>query len=121
MNGIILSFAEVLLFKMQRKPKCNNFIIKYFFNRKIWDVFLLEGEIVFLRVALRIFQAVEPQLLKKDYAQTLSFIRSCTATIDIDTIFKQMQNSKMTVDRLERFYEKDKKKVRMSEEKPQTN
>jgi len=64
---------------------------------------------VFLRVALRIFQAIEPQLIKKNFSQTLQYIRSCTTEIDIDTIFKNMQYSKMTPDRLERFYEKEKK------------
>jgi len=76
----------------------------------IWDVYLMEGEIVFLRVALRIFQAIEPQLLKRDFSQTLQYIRSCTADINIDTIFKNMYNSKMTPERLERFYERERKK-----------
>jgi len=76
----------------------------------IWDVYLMEGEIVFLRVALRIFQAIESQLIKKDFSQTLQYIRSCTAEIHIDTIFKNMYSTKMTPDRLERFYERERKK-----------
>ena len=77
-------------------------------------MFLVDGEVVFLRIALRIFKAVEPQLLKKDYAQTLHFIRNCTVGIDIEILLKDMQNSRLTTERLEKFYEKDKKKTLVS-------
>jgi len=99
--------AETFLVEWYYTLFCRTFTIHD--AAQIWDVYFAEGEVVFLRVALRIFQAIEPQLIKKNFSQTLQFIRSCTADIDIDTIFKNMQYSKMTPDRLERFYEKEKK------------
>jgi hypothetical protein len=99
--------AETFLVEWYYTLFCRTFTIHD--AAQIWDVYFAEGEVVFLRVALRIFQAIEPQLIKKNFSQTLQYIRSCTTEIDIDTIFKNMQYSKMTPDRLERFYEKEKK------------
>ena len=71
---------------------------------------MLEGEVVLYKVALALFQIIELNLIKKDYAETLYYIRSCTMEVDFHTLLKNIRNSGFTQEKLEACYEKARKK-----------
>lgn len=94
-----------------RQRKQREYIYLYVYS-KIWDLFLFEGEVALIKIALRVFQIIEQELIKKDYAESLYYLRSCTSEIDTSLLFKQIQSSKLTQEKLEKYYQKEKKKKR---------
>jgi len=85
------------------------------FVRKIWDLFLLEGEVAFLKVALKIFQMIEPEIIQKDYAETLYSLRTCTHDMNINHLIYSLSSSSLTHEKVSKTLQKEKEKQHKQE------
>jgi len=59
---------------------------------------------------LRIFIIIEPELIQKEYAETLYFLRSCTSDIDSNLLLRSIQSTSLTPEKWIKYCEKEKKK-----------
>jgi len=71
---------------------------------------LFEGEVAFIKVALKIFTIIEPELLQKEYAETLYFLRSCTSDVDTNLLLRGIQTMSLTPEKWAKICEKEKDK-----------
>ena len=53
---------------------------------------------------------VESELVRRDYAETLYYIRGCTNKIDMEKLFRNVQNCQLTKDKLQKLMEKERKR-----------
>jgi len=71
--------------------------------------------VAFLKVALKIFQIIEPELILKDYAETLYLLRNCTHDININHLIYNFQSSSLTQEKFEKSCKKEKEKQHKQE------
>jgi len=102
--------SEVYLIEWLVTLFCRNFHINDV--AKIWDLFLLEGESAFLKVALKIFQIIEPEIIQKDYAETLYSLRTCTHDMNINHLIYSLPSSSLTQEKFEKALHKEKEKLK---------
>jgi len=102
--------SEVYLIEWLVTLFCRNFHIHDV--AKIWDLFLLEGESAFLKVALKIFQIIEPEIIQKDYAETLYSLRTCTHDMNINHLIYSLPSSSLTQEKFEKALNKEKEKLK---------
>ena len=76
----------------------------------------MEGEVAFLKVALKIFQIIEPEIVLKDYAETLYLLRNCTHDININHLIYNFQSSSsLSQEKFEKSCKKEKEKQHKQE------
>ncbi len=73
-------------------------------------MFLVEGEVAFIKVSLKIFTIIEPELFQRDYAETIQLLQTCTTEVDPKIIFKNIQTMSLNQEKWAKYNEKEKKK-----------
>ena len=64
------------------------------------------------KVAIKMFQIIEAEILSKDYAQTLYYLKKCTLDVDTNVLFKNVLSTGLNAEKLEKYYEKERKRKR---------
>jgi len=89
------------------KVKCEMYLIPWFYTffsnsfhinliSQLFDIFLLQGDVVFFRISLSILKIAQRKLVKCNADSALIFLMFCTNKINKAEILHQVRNHELT-------------------------
>ena len=82
--------------------------------RKIFDLFLYDGEVVLYKTALAVMKIIGQEVIQLDFELGLLLIRSCTSNINEKTLIKLIQDNHLTKEKLHIRMKKELQKIKAS-------
>lgn len=67
--------------------------------RKVWDLFLVYGEIIIVKVSLAIFALIQSKLIGNGFEDTIFLIRNSSFELKEELILKHVYNNKLTIEK----------------------